>query len=69
MELVYILLGVLSVSVALLAEKGDISYNPELTDPNLIVNYMDEIGFSAEIIQDQVGLESGVIDLQVGHTY
>ena len=52
--------------VALLAEKGDVSYNPFITDPDKIVNEVCSMGFSAEILTLHDGLEAGKVDLEVG---
>lgn len=52
--------------VALLAEKGDVSYNPLITDPDKIVKEVRSMGFSAEVLSLHDGLESGKIDLEVG---
>jgi Cu+-exporting ATPase len=57
--------GVYYARVALLAEKADISYNSELVDPDKIIDYIKEMGFNADIIQHQDGLESGKLNLLV----
>lgn len=57
--------GILSARVALLAEKADVSYDPQLTDPSQITSYIQSMGFNAQPISTGDGLESGVVDLEV----
>ena len=42
--------GVQQIKVALLAEKADITYNPDITNPNTLVQYIQDIGFGAELL-------------------
>ena len=54
-----------SVRVALLAEKADISYSPEETDPDQIVSMIKAIGFDASVLSLGDGSEGGKVDLEV----
>lgn len=51
--------------VALLAEKADIQYDSELTDPDQLVGEIKELGFGASLISDGEGYQQGKIDLHV----
>ena len=57
--------GVHSVVVALLAEKADIQYNPEQTDPDKLVRDIQSLGFGADLIEDHDGYQQGTLDLIV----
>ena len=57
--------GVHSVLVALLAEKADIQYDSELTDPSQLVGEIEDLGFGASLISDSEGYQQGKIDLNV----
>ncbi|XP_054155232.1 copper-transporting ATPase 1-like [Oppia nitens] len=47
--------GVLSALVALMAQKGDIEYNPRLITPDRIAEVVDDMGFEATVIDRDVG--------------
>ena len=51
--------------MALLAEKADICYNPEETDPDRIVSHIKDLGFEASILSLGDGSEKGKVDLEV----
>jgi len=36
--------------VALLAEKADITYNPDITNPNTLAQYIEDLGFGTELL-------------------
>ena len=57
--------GVHSVLVALLAEKADIQYDSELTDPNQLVEEIRSLGFGASLLLDSEGYQQGKLDLTV----
>lgn len=59
------LAGVHSVLVALLAEKADIQYDSELTDPNQLVGEINSLGFGASLLSDSEGYQQGKVDLTV----
>ena len=51
--------------VALLAEKADIQYDPEDTDPDSIVQEIKSLGFGAELLSETEGYQEGKLDLIV----
>lgn len=51
--------------VALLAEKADIQYDCELTDPGQLVNEIQSLGFGANLLSDGDSYQQGKIDLTV----
>ena len=51
--------------VALLAEKADIQYDSELTDPNQLVEEIRALGFGANLLSDSEGYQQGKLDLIV----
>ena len=57
--------GVHSVMVALLAEKADIQYDSELTDPSQLVGEIEGLGFGANLISDSEGYQQGKLNLIV----
>ena len=57
--------GVHSVMVALLAEKADIQYDSELTDPSQLVGEIEGLGFGASLISDSEGYQQGKLNLIV----
>ena len=59
--------GVHSVVVALLAEKAEIQYDSELTDPSQLVCEIEGLGFEATLISDSDGYQQGKIYLTVCH--
>lgn len=59
------LAGVHSVLVALLAEKADIQYDSELTDPSHLVEEIRGLGFGANLLSDSEGYQQGKLDLTV----
>ena len=59
------LLGVHSVLVALLAEKADIQYDSELTDPDKLVAEIVSLGFGANLLSDGEGYQQGKVELIV----
>lgn len=52
------------ITVALLAEKADIKYNPLLTTPQDLVNSIKDLGFGASVL-DNVNVNDGKIELMV----
>ena len=59
--------GVYEVRVGLLAEKAEIVYNPNLTDPNILATHVCDLGFGAELLEHEVPTEHK-LDLIVSHT-
>lgn len=57
--------GVHSVLVALLAEKADIQYDSEATDPEQLVNEIRNLGFGANLLSDGEGYQQGKLELTV----
>ncbi|XP_019862991.1 PREDICTED: copper-transporting ATPase 1-like [Amphimedon queenslandica] len=57
--------GVYSATVALLAEKADVSYDPNVTDPDKISSAILGLGYNAQLLSQGEGLESGTVDLEV----
>lgn len=57
--------GIYSATVALLAEKADISYDPNVTDPDKISSAILGLGYNAQLLSQGEGLESGTVDLEV----
>ena len=51
--------------VALLAEKADIQYDSEVTDPEQLVNEVRSIGFGANLLSDGEGYQQGKLELTV----
>ena len=51
--------------VALLAEKANIQYDADLTDPSQLVGEIENLGFGASLIADSEGYQQGKIDLIV----
>lgn len=51
--------------VALLAEKADIQYDSELTDPSHLVEEIRALGFGANLLSDSEGYQQGKLDLTV----
>lgn len=58
-------LGVHSVVVALLAEKAEVQYDPEYTDPERLIRDISGLGFGAELIVEQNDYQHGKITLAV----
>ena len=56
--------GVEVIRVGLLAEKGDIKYNPLLTTPEDLVNSIKNLGFEASLI-DTSDINDGRVELMV----
>lgn len=54
--------------VALLAEKADIQYDSELTDPSVLVDEIQSLGFGATLLSDSEGYQQGKIDVIVSMT-
>lgn len=54
--------GVGDISVNLLAEKAEISYNPDLVKIEELATFIEDVGFGAKIIEEK---SAGVIDLDV----
>ena len=59
--------GVISIAVALLAERGEITYDANLTNPAEIVHDITDLGFGAVIIGSNNG--SNRIELSVSLYY
>ena len=51
--------------MALLAEKADIQYDSELTDPDQLVSEIQGLGFGATLLSDSEGYQQGKLDLIV----
>ena len=59
--------GVYDVRVGLLAEKAEIVYNPNLTDPDTLVRHVQDLGFGAELLVHEAPTEHK-LDLIVSRT-
>ncbi|RDD46822.1 Copper-transporting ATPase 2 [Trichoplax sp. H2] len=55
--------GIISIAVALLAERGEVTYDANVTNPEAIVNDITELGFGAIIISS--GNNSNRIELSI----
>ena len=53
------------VKVALLAEKADITFNPDITSPEALVQYIQDLGFGAELIGTHEGPTECKLDVIV----
>lgn len=53
----WLLVGVYEVRVGLLAEKAEVIYNPDLTDPNTLAEDIQNLGFGAEILVHEAPTE------------
>ena len=51
--------------VALLSEKADVQYVPDLVDPDHIVTEIQDLGFGAELISEAEQYQEGTIDIAV----
>ena len=51
--------------VALLAEKADIQYDSEVTDPEQLVSEIQSLGFGANLLSDGEGYQQGKLELTV----
>ena len=51
--------------MALLSEKADVLYNPEVTDPDRIVSDIKGLGFSAQVISSDDSYQPGKLSLTV----
>lgn len=54
--------GILGAQVALLTEKAEIKYNPEYLIPSQIVNMIQEMGFGAELLDNE---KNGIGNLEL----
>ena len=61
---IYLLSGIKSCVIALLAQKGEIRYNKLDTDAQSIIFAINELGFEASIIEDGA-CSDATLDLQV----
>ena len=59
--------GVYDVRVGLLAEKAEIVYNPNLTDPDTLAKHIQDLGFGAELLVHEAPTEHR-LDLIVSRT-
>ena len=57
--------GVHSVVVALLSEKAEVQYNPEETNPEVLAQEIQKLGFGALPIDDGDGYQQGKLDVIV----
>ena len=53
------------IKVALLAEKADITFNPDITGPKALVQCIQDLGFDAELIGMHEGPTEHKLDLIV----
>eukprot|EP00731_Ephydatia_muelleri_P035611 Em0141g2a len=58
--------GVLSIGVALLAEKAELTYNPKETNPDRLAEEVKELGFGVEILDEIAGYSDGKITISIG---
>ncbi|KAJ8015044.1 hypothetical protein DPEC_G00022050 [Dallia pectoralis] len=56
--------GIYSVLVALVANKAEVRYNPEVVDPLKIAEYVRELGFTASVMENYDGSD-GTLELVV----
>lgn len=61
----WLLAGVKSVLVSLMAQKADIRFDPDLLTATVIAGYIDDIGFTASVIDERAGLSRSSIDVTV----
>ncbi|XP_068181022.1 copper-transporting ATPase 1 [Antennarius striatus] len=52
--------GIYSVLVALMASKAEVRYNPKLVDPLKIVDYVEELGFTASVMENHEGSDGNL---------
>ncbi|XP_068596463.1 copper-transporting ATPase 1 [Brachionichthys hirsutus] len=52
--------GIHSVLVALMASKAEVRYNPKLVDPLKIVDYVQELGFTASVMENYEGSDGNL---------
>lgn len=67
MSLAVAMVGVYDVRVGLLAEKAEIVYNPNLTDPDTLARHIQDLGFGAELLVHEAPTEHK-LDLIVSRT-
>ena len=53
--------GVLSIAVALLAEKAELSYNPKETNPDRLAEEVKDLGFGVEVLDEIAGIKDCVL--------
>ena len=61
-------LGVHEIRVGLLAEKAEVVYNPNVTDPDTLIGYIQDLGFDAQILVHEEPTEHR-LDLIVSRIY
>ena len=59
--------GVYEVRVGLLAEKAEIVYDPNLTDPTTLSFHVHSLGFGADLLEHEAPTEQK-LNLIVSHT-
>lgn len=52
--------GIHSVLVALMASKAEVRYNPDLIDPVKIAECVEELGFSASVMENYEGSDGNL---------
>ena len=61
--------GVQQIKVVLLAEKADITYNPDITNPNTLAQYIQDLGFGTELLGMHEAPTEHKLDLIVRHCH
>ena len=61
----YICPGILSIRVALLAERADIVYAADHMSPDVVVKEIQSLGFGAELVPEQDCYQEGQLDVTV----
>ncbi len=56
--------GVHSVLVALMASKAEVRYSPSIIDPQIIAEFIRELGFTASVMENYDGSD-GTLELVV----
>ena len=56
--------GIVSILVGLMAGKADVRYLPELVTPDEIVDFIEDLGFGASLMESNSN--AGNVELNVG---
>lgn len=61
-------LGIYSVLVALMAGKAEVRYNPAVTQPSTIAEFIQELGFGTTVIEN-ADERDGILELVVSKNF
>ncbi|XP_054915125.1 copper-transporting ATPase 2 isoform X2 [Poeciliopsis prolifica] len=56
--------GIIAILVSLMAGKAEVKYDPNLIDPSRVTQLIEDLGFGAELLEDNAGAH-GKLDLQI----